>query len=222
MFRYRSDLLFMLSPHFLASCSWAFVIHLLLFLHLLRVTQQFQNLIRLRHIISLLRHRSTGTHGSAVHGRHNPEGEICSKYNDGTLPHSYPHLIFSFRNLSLAVRGRLQSFVPYPLLLPSYVVFSTVAPTFTFPFVSFTSRMGRRRTAEDYQPTAEENGWVPGAHEEEDSKQQTKDEPSDRYKTEPAGGLDQWMMWVPDSADQLYVDAGCTCLGVFGKELSSP
>ena len=28
----------------------------------------------------------------------------------------------------------------------------------------------------------EENGWVLGAHEEEDSKQQTKDEPSDRYK----------------------------------------
>jgi hypothetical protein len=33
-----------------------------------------------------------------------------------------------------------------------------------FSFVSFTSVMGRRRTAEDYQRTAAENGWVPGAH----------------------------------------------------------
>jgi hypothetical protein len=42
--------------------------------------------------------------------------------------------------------------------------------------------MGRKRTAEDYHRTAEENGWIPGAHEEEDSVQQTKDEPSERYK----------------------------------------
>jgi hypothetical protein len=56
-----------------------------------------------------------------------------------------------------------------------------------FSFVSFTSVMGRRRTAEDYQRTAAENGWVPGAHGEEDSIQQAKDEPTDRYKTEPAG-----------------------------------
>jgi hypothetical protein len=42
--------------------------------------------------------------------------------------------------------------------------------------------MGRKRTAEEYQRRAEENGWVLGAHEEEDSKQQTKDEPHDRYK----------------------------------------
>src|SRR2546423_11997698 len=35
---------------------------------------------------------------------------------------------------------------------------------------------------QQYKQTAEENGWVPGAHEEEDSIQQTKDEPSSRYK----------------------------------------
>ena len=63
--------------------------------------------------------------------------------------------------------------------------------------------MGRRRTAEDYQRTAAENGWVPGAYEEEDSKQQTKDEPSDRYKQNQQEALDQWIMWVPDSADRL-------------------
>jgi hypothetical protein len=63
--------------------------------------------------------------------------------------------------------------------------------------------MGRRRTAEDYQRTAAENGWVPGAHEEEDGKQQTKDEPSHRYKQNQQEALDQWMIWVPDSTDQL-------------------
>jgi hypothetical protein len=31
--------------------------------------------------------------------------------------------------------------------------------------------MGRRRTAEEYHRTAEDNGWVPGAHKEEDSKE---------------------------------------------------
>ena len=46
----------------------------------------------------------------------------------------------------------------------------------------FRSVMGRRRTPEDYQQIAEENGWVPGAHEEEDSIQQAKGEHSDRYK----------------------------------------
>jgi hypothetical protein len=60
--------------------------------------------------------------------------------------------------------------------------------------------MGRRRTTGDYQRSAEEDGWVPGAHEEEDSIQQTKDEPRDKYKQEV---LDQWTMWVLDSADRL-------------------
>jgi hypothetical protein len=62
--------------------------------------------------------------------------------------------------------------------------------------------MGRKRTAEDYHRTAE-NGWVPGAYEEEDSVQQTKDEPSDRYKQNQHEALDQWIMWVLDSGDWL-------------------
>jgi hypothetical protein len=63
--------------------------------------------------------------------------------------------------------------------------------------------MGRRRTAEDYQRTAEEIGWDPEAHEEEDSLQQTKDEPSDRHKQNQQEALDQWIIWVPVSADRL-------------------
>jgi hypothetical protein len=51
------------------------------------------------------------------------------------------------------------------------------------------SMMGRRRAAEDYQRTTAENGWAPGAHE-EDSKQQTKDEPRDRYKQDQQEALD--------------------------------
>ena len=42
--------------------------------------------------------------------------------------------------------------------------------------------MGRGRTAEDYQRTAEENGWDSDAYEEEDSVQLTKDEPGEGYK----------------------------------------
>ena len=63
--------------------------------------------------------------------------------------------------------------------------------------------MGRTRTAEDYQRTAEDNGWVTGAHEEKDSKQQTKDEPSGRYTSKQQEALDQWIMWVLDSAKML-------------------
>ena len=37
-----------------------------------------------------------------------------------------------------------------------------------------------------------------GAYEEEDSVQQTKDEPSDRYKENQQEALDQWIMWVLD------------------------
>ena len=63
--------------------------------------------------------------------------------------------------------------------------------------------MGRKRIAEDYNRTAEENGWDPEAHEEEDSLQQTKDEPTDRYKQNQQEALDQWIMWMPDSTDRL-------------------
>jgi len=63
--------------------------------------------------------------------------------------------------------------------------------------------MGRRRTAEDYQRTAEENGWVPGAHEDEDSRLQTKDDLSPRYKQNQQEALDQRIMWASGSDGQL-------------------
>ena len=65
--------------------------------------------------------------------------------------------------------------------------------------------MGRKRTAEDYHRTTEENSWVPGGQEEEDSVQQTKDKPSDRYKQNQQEALDQWIVWVLDSGDWLTV-----------------
>jgi superfamily II DNA or RNA helicase len=65
--------------------------------------------------------------------------------------------------------------------------------------------MGRKRTAEDYQRTAEENGWDSEAYEEEDSVQLTKDEPGEAYKQVQQQALDQWTMWVPDSADRAYL-----------------
>ena len=88
-------------------------------------------------------------------------------------------LSLSHLPVSISLLSNLSS---RPLPLPSYVVFSIAAPAFTFPFVSFMRGMGRRRTAEDYQRTAEENGWDLETHEEEGSQQQTKGEPSDRYK----------------------------------------
>jgi hypothetical protein len=54
--------------------------------------------------------------------------------------------------------------------------------------------MGRKRTAEEYNRTAQENGWVPGACEEEDNRQQTKNELSERDKKNQQKALDQWVM----------------------------
>jgi hypothetical protein len=54
--------------------------------------------------------------------------------------------------------------------------------------------MGRKRTAEEYNRTAQENGWVPGAHEKEGNRQQTKNELSERYKKNQQEALDQWVM----------------------------
>ena len=51
--------------------------------------------------------------------------------------------------------------------------------------------MGRRRTAENYQRTAEENGSNLEAYEEEDSLQQTKEEPTDRCIQNQLEALDQ-------------------------------
>jgi hypothetical protein len=42
--------------------------------------------------------------------------------------------------------------------------------------------MDRKHGTDNYQRTEEENGWVATAHEEEDSIQQTKVGPSNRYK----------------------------------------
>jgi hypothetical protein len=58
--------------------------------------------------------------------------------------------------------------------------------------------MGRRRTAEEYNRTAEENGWVLGAYAEEDSIQLTKDEPAKRYKQNQQDFLDQCVMCMND------------------------
>jgi hypothetical protein len=63
--------------------------------------------------------------------------------------------------------------------------------------------MGKKRLAEDYRRTAEENGWVAGAHEEEDSIEQTEDEHGDRYILNQQEALDQWTMWVLDSGGWL-------------------
>ena len=54
--------------------------------------------------------------------------------------------------------------------------------------------MSRRRTAEEYNRTAEENGWVLGPYAEEDSIQLTKDEPAKRYKQNQQAALDLWVM----------------------------
>jgi hypothetical protein len=54
--------------------------------------------------------------------------------------------------------------------------------------------MGKRRTAEEYHETAEANGWVEGAHEEEDRVVLEQDGPSDKYKMNQQEVLDQWVM----------------------------
>jgi len=54
--------------------------------------------------------------------------------------------------------------------------------------------MGKKRTAEEYHQTAEANGWVEGAHEEEDCVVLEQDEPSNRYKMNQQEALDQWIM----------------------------
>ena len=74
--------------------------------------------------------------------------------------------------------------------------------------------MGRGRSAEDYQRTAEENGWDSEAYKEEDSVQLTKDEHGEVYKQNEQQALDQWTMWVPDSVDR-------ACLGTPASGRSS-
>jgi hypothetical protein len=50
--------------------------------------------------------------------------------------------------------------------------------------------MGRKRAAEE-QSNCPRNGWVPGAREEEDNRQQTKNELSERDKKNQQKALDQ-------------------------------
>jgi hypothetical protein len=63
--------------------------------------------------------------------------------------------------------------------------------------------MGRGCTAEDYQHTAEENGWDSKSYEEEDSVQLTMDEPGEVYKRNQQLALDQWTMWVIREEDEM-------------------
>ena len=133
--------------------------------------------------------------------------------SERSLPPS--HLLFSFSShlaasLSLAGSFVFSSAYTPALLCVDTLHFSLVLYPFTLlsPCLELSvpllpEQMGRKRTAEDYHRTAEENGWVPGAHEEEDSVQQTKDEPSERYKQNQQEALDQWIMWVLDSGDWL-------------------
>ena len=51
--------------------------------------------------------------------------------------------------------------------------------------------MGRKRTAEEYNRAATQNGWVPRAHEEEDQIEYKKDDPGDRYKANQQKSLNQ-------------------------------
>src|SRR5438270_14031875 len=79
--------------------------------------------------------------------------------------------------------------------------------------------MGRKRSAEDYQRTAETNGWVTGGpYKEEDSIQQTKVGPSNRYKPNQQATLDQWIMWVLESGSFRWIK-GRPCLGMPAGEL---
>lgn len=54
--------------------------------------------------------------------------------------------------------------------------------------------MGRKRPAEDYNRTAAKNGWVLGAHEEENCVQQKKDKHGKRYEGNIREALDQYVM----------------------------
>lgn len=56
--------------------------------------------------------------------------------------------------------------------------------------------MGRKRTAEEYHAAAIANGWVEGAHAEEDRVVLTKAKPSRKYTGEQDRALNLWKMWV--------------------------
>jgi hypothetical protein len=83
----------------------------------------------------------------------------------------------------------------YSVHYPSSLRRSTLAlALLSFSHSSPLDGIGRRRTAEDYHRTTAKNGWAPGAHEEEDGVEQTKDEGGKRYKQNQQEALDQWVM----------------------------
>jgi hypothetical protein len=106
-------------------------------------------------------------------------------------PASPSHLLFpqplvvccrprSFVLLSHSSRTRPLHFQPL-LTLVLYPWYCRCYLCFSVHLVYFHGPTGRRPTAEEYNQTAEENGWVPGGHEEEeDSIQQTKGKPTGR------------------------------------------
>jgi hypothetical protein len=96
-----------------------------------------------------------------------------------------PRVLFSLFSASLVTRRQLQSFVvlSVPTPLPRSVATlywtsccsrSTVTFGLHFSLHLHREPMGRKCAAEEYNRTAAQNGWVPGAHEEEDGRQQTK------------------------------------------------
>ena len=98
-------------------------------------------------------------------------------------------LIFSFTDLSrcllsTAVVRRLISFESYasfsPFTPPGAVPVILSLLPLLFTLSTFHGPMSRKRTAEEYNRTVQENGRMPGGHEEEDNRQQTKNELSER------------------------------------------
>src|ERR1700722_2098300 len=85
-----------------------------------------------------------GSHGGVAPRRHRTRRETCSEYNNETLSHL--PVSFSPSAISLSCCPRSITIVCPPIRFssPSYAVFSTVTPAFTFQFVSFTSRDGSR------------------------------------------------------------------------------
>ena len=56
--------------------------------------------------------------------------------------------------------------------------------------------MGQKRTAEELNRTADNNGYVTEAYEEEDQIEWTRDEPKKRYIQNQNESLDLWRAWV--------------------------
>src|SRR2546421_11903121 len=100
-------------------------------------------------------------------GSHDGVAPRLRRRRSKSAPNVAPELFLSYLPLSISLSAISlllsavdhSCFFFHPLLLQSYDLLSTVNPASTFSFVSFTSA---RSTAEDYQRTAKENGWVSG------------------------------------------------------------